>query len=165
MGSNAPCLRQLSSGPCQPSIDYSIFGIGVVGNRALKWLFPQEKATFHSAQKVYVYSESALNSHQLPLNIACHPRLLRRGQHVHFAAHAELRQIDSRLDREARGRQNAALVVGFKIIEVSARPMNLVCDVVPGAMGKKLAKSCLANHSPRRIIGLIPTNHIGTPTG
>jgi hypothetical protein len=38
---------------------YSIFGIGVARNRTLKWLFPQEKATFHSAQKVYVYSESA----------------------------------------------------------------------------------------------------------
>jgi hypothetical protein len=28
---------------------------------ALKWLFPQEKATFRGSQKVYMYSENALN--------------------------------------------------------------------------------------------------------
>src|ERR1039458_7582331 len=39
---------------------YSTFGIGVVWNHALKWLFSQEKAALHSAQKVYVYSKSAL---------------------------------------------------------------------------------------------------------
>ena len=40
---------------------YSTFGIGVVRNHALKWLFSQEKATLHSAQKIYMYSESALD--------------------------------------------------------------------------------------------------------
>jgi hypothetical protein len=39
---------------------YSIFGIAVDRRHALKWLFPQEKATFHRPQKVYVYSENAL---------------------------------------------------------------------------------------------------------
>ena len=40
---------------------YSTFGIGVVRNHALKWRFSQEKATLHSAQKIYMYSESALD--------------------------------------------------------------------------------------------------------
>ena len=39
---------------------YSIFGIGVDRKHILKWLFPQEKATFHGSKKVYVYSENAL---------------------------------------------------------------------------------------------------------
>ena len=44
---------------------YSIFGIGVDRNRALKWLFPQEKATLHAPQKVYVYSGNALAENNL----------------------------------------------------------------------------------------------------
>jgi thermostable 8-oxoguanine DNA glycosylase len=39
---------------------YSIFGIAVDRKHVLKWLFHQEKATFHGSQKVYVYSENAL---------------------------------------------------------------------------------------------------------
>jgi Spy/CpxP family protein refolding chaperone len=47
-----------SSAPSKPG--YSIFGIAVDRSHALKWLFLQEKATFHGSQKVYVYSENAL---------------------------------------------------------------------------------------------------------
>ena len=39
---------------------YSVFGIAVDRRKTLKWLFPQEKATFHNPEKVYVYSENAL---------------------------------------------------------------------------------------------------------
>jgi hypothetical protein len=39
---------------------YSSFGIGVDRKHALKWLFHQEKATLHYTQKVFVYSETAL---------------------------------------------------------------------------------------------------------
>jgi hypothetical protein len=42
------------------SESYSIFGITVDRIHALKWFFPQEKATFHGVQKVYAYSENAL---------------------------------------------------------------------------------------------------------
>ena len=41
---------------------YSIFGIAVDRKHTLKWLFPQEKATFQCSQKVYVYSENALRA-------------------------------------------------------------------------------------------------------
>jgi hypothetical protein len=41
--------------------DDSIFGIGVDRKHTLKWLFPQEKATFDGSQKVYMYSENALS--------------------------------------------------------------------------------------------------------
>ena len=39
---------------------YSVFGIAVDRRKTLKWLFPQEKATFHNPEKVYVYSENAI---------------------------------------------------------------------------------------------------------
>src|ERR1039458_2423341 len=51
---------------------YSSFGIGVDRKHALKWLFPQEKATFHRAQKVYVYSETALKTQRKTTQPAVH---------------------------------------------------------------------------------------------
>jgi N-carbamoylputrescine amidase len=45
-----------------PFASWSIFGIGVDRKHALKWLFPQEKATLRGSQKVYMYSENALES-------------------------------------------------------------------------------------------------------
>jgi hypothetical protein len=44
-------------------IAYCIFGIGVDRKHTLKWLFPQEKATFHGTEKVYMYSENAREQH------------------------------------------------------------------------------------------------------
>jgi len=38
---------------------YSIFGMGVGRKHAARWLFSQEKATLHAAQKVYMYSKNA----------------------------------------------------------------------------------------------------------
>ncbi len=49
--------------PKRPKIDmgfYSSSGIAIDRKHALKWLFHQEKATFHCSQKVYAYSETAL---------------------------------------------------------------------------------------------------------
>ena len=37
-----------------------MFGIGVDRKHDAKWLFPQEKDTFHRFEKVYVYSENDL---------------------------------------------------------------------------------------------------------
>jgi hypothetical protein len=49
-------------GPSSRGISgYSSFGIAVDRKHALKWLFHQEKATIHYTQKVYVYSETALD--------------------------------------------------------------------------------------------------------
>jgi hypothetical protein len=39
---------------------YSIFGIGIDRKHTLKWLFHQEKTTFHGSQKVYAYSKNVL---------------------------------------------------------------------------------------------------------
>jgi len=45
-----------------PQCGYSIFGIGVDRRQEAKWLFAQQKATLHTPQKVYVYSENALDN-------------------------------------------------------------------------------------------------------
>ena len=53
-------VRSFGGARLRALTNYSSFGIGVDRKHALKWLFPQEKATFHRAQRVYVYSETAL---------------------------------------------------------------------------------------------------------
>jgi hypothetical protein len=40
---------------------YNIFGIDVDRKHTLKWLFPQDKATFHGAQEVHVFSVNAIH--------------------------------------------------------------------------------------------------------
>jgi len=63
---------------------YSSLGIGVDRWHALKWLFHQEKAPLHSAQKVYVYSETALEAlagQELP---ASYPRSMPHSIYNHM---------------------------------------------------------------------------------
>jgi hypothetical protein len=50
---------------------YSIFGIAVDRKQILKWLFPQEKATFYGSQKVYTYSENALVTMPIDIHHLC----------------------------------------------------------------------------------------------
>ena len=53
------------------------------------------------ACRSFALSKIRLDPDQFSLNFSGHPGLARGGHHVHLAAHAELRQIDSGLDREA----------------------------------------------------------------
>ena len=92
--------------------------------------------------------------HQLPLDFARHPGLAGRGEHVDLAAHAELGQIDARLDGEAGIGQDAALVVGFQVVEMRAGAVDLLGDIVAGAMGEELAEAGGANDGAGRIVGL-----------
>jgi hypothetical protein len=50
-------VKTLCAGPER----YSIFGITVDRRQSTQWISPQGKATFKVLQKVYVYSENALN--------------------------------------------------------------------------------------------------------
>jgi hypothetical protein len=52
-----------------------------------------------------------LNPHQLRLDAACHHCLAEPGDHIHFAANPKLRQINTRLDREAGKRQEQPCIV------------------------------------------------------
>src|SRR5215469_11153162 len=57
-----------------------------------------------------------LYPHQLPLDFSCDPGLARSGQHIHFTADTEFRQVDAGLDGEAGVGQNLASVVRLKVV-------------------------------------------------
>ena len=88
------------------------------------------------------------------LDAAGYPGFAGGGEHVDFAAHAELGQVDAGLDGEAGVGQQKAHVVGFEIVEVRAGAVNLVGDVVAGAMDEVLAEAGFADDGAGRIVGL-----------
>ena len=92
------------------------------------------------------------------LDAAGDPGFAGGGEHVDFTAHAKFGQVDAGLDGEAGVGQDAALVVSFKIVEVRAGTVNLVRDVVAGAMGEEVAKAGGANDGAGCIIGLEAAN-------
>ena len=71
-----------------------------------------------------------------------------------FAAHAELREVDAGLDGEAGVGQDAARVVGFEVVEVRAGAVNLVGDVVAGAVGEEVGEAGVADDGAGGIVGL-----------
>src|ERR1035441_9030202 len=60
---------------------------------------------FETWKRIPILREKPSDPHQFPLNPPCNPGLSRSGHHIHFAAHTELRQVDSRLDGKAGMRQ------------------------------------------------------------
>ena len=70
------------------------------------------------------------------LDLARHPRLAIAHEHVDFGAHAEVLQIDARLDGEARPRRDAALIVSFQIVHVGAAAVHLLPDGMARAVGE-----------------------------
>jgi len=58
----------------------------------------------------------SLDAYQFALDFSGDPGFSGGGDHVDFAAHAEFRQIDARLDGEASIGQQKAFVVGFQIV-------------------------------------------------
>ena len=103
-------------------------------------------------------SARSLDTHEFLLNAARDPGFAGGCDHVDFAAHAELGKIDSGFDGKAGVGQNAAHVVGFKIVEVRAGAMNLVGDVVAGAMREELGEARVANHGASGVVGLETMN-------
>jgi hypothetical protein len=61
---------------------------------------------------------AGLDPHQFLLHSAGDDCFARFGNHVHLTAHAELRQIDSRLYRKARAGKNLAFIVRFQVVEI-----------------------------------------------
>src|ERR1700719_2886674 len=58
---------------------------------------------------------------------------------IHFAADAELFQVDSRFDGEAGMRQNRAQVVGLETIHIGAVTVHFLTDTVASAMDEIFA--------------------------
>ena len=98
--------------------------------------------------------------------MAEHQRFPFREIHVQFASYAEfIRQVDPGLDGEAGSRQQATLILGLQIIDISAIPVDLLADRVPRAVQKPLSIPGGPDHLPTYLIhfpaaGEIP---IGSP--
>src|SRR5882672_12551175 len=74
--------------------------------------------------------------HDLALDFTSDFRAAGADQHVDLAAHSELRQVNTGLDREAGIGQDAALVVDLKIVHVGAISMNFGADRMAGAVNE-----------------------------
>ena len=77
---------------------------------------------------------------------------IRGDENVDFGSNAEVFEIDSRLDREERAGQDAALVVRFEIVHIRAGAVNFGSDRVAGAMDKTVAESPVADVISRCIV-------------
>src|SRR5215813_1675622 len=83
-----------------------------------------------------------------------HLSFARTREHIHLAAHAELRQINSWLDGETRIGQDLAFVFGFEIIDVGAVPMNRAADAVTCTMHELFAIAFPVNELAHRLVHL-----------
>src|SRR4029077_9584907 len=81
-----------------------------------------------------------------------HFRRLGAHQHIHFAAHAKLRQVDAGLDREAGVGKNLPLVVNLKVVHVSPVGMDVGADGMSGAMNEIIAVAGLGDVPARDAI-------------
>ena len=103
--------------------------------------FLAKRGTARSPQ-ARIHTVRDLDAHQFLL-IWWNPCLSGRGEHVHLAAHAEFGKVNAGLDRKTGVRQNAAHIVGFQVVQVRARSVQLLRDVVSGAMRKELAEAAV----------------------
>src|SRR5271168_2724406 len=92
---------------------------------ALSWTEPARMRLLPAEEERGPAMKASSDADQLLLAGAGDPGSARCGEHVDFAADAELgletgRQVDAGLDGEAGVGQDLALVVGFEVVEMSA---------------------------------------------
>ena len=80
------------------------------------------------------------------------------GQHIHFAAHSELREIDSRFNGEASVRQNQTIVVSFQIVQIRPITMSFSRNAMPSPVSEVFSQPGTTNNAAGRIIGLPTCN-------
>src|SRR5262245_24053041 len=79
-------------------------------------------------------------------------------KHVVLETNAELRQVDSRLDREARALEDATLVVRLQVVHVGAVAVDLFADRMTGAVHELIAVSRFLDDITRGVVDF-PTVH------
>ncbi len=94
-----------------------------------------------------------LDPHEFALDFAGDPGFVGGGDHVDFAADAELGEVDAGLDGEAGVGQDAAVVVGFEVVEVGAGAVDFVGDVVAGAVGEVVGETGGADDGAGSVVG------------
>src|SRR5271165_3022293 len=74
--------------------------------------------------------------------------------HIHFRAHAKLREVDSGLDGIAGARDQVTLILSFESIHVNAIAVHRGADVVAGAMKEIFSVAGLFHNASRGFIHL-----------
>src|SRR5260221_11406729 len=82
---------------------------------------------------------------QVPLDVSDDLGPPRGGdEHVDLGAHRHRAcEVDPRLDREARARNDEALVLRLEIVDVGAVPVHRGADRVPGAVEERVGVACV----------------------
>jgi len=89
---------------------------------------------------------SQLDADEFGLNSAGDFGFAFAGDHVDFAAYAELAgEIEAGFDGEAGVGEDETLVVGLEIIKVRAVAVKFGADVVTGAVGERVAEAGVAD--------------------
>src|ERR1700686_954980 len=78
------------------------------------------------------------NKDQFVLYFTCYFGRAVPRKDIYFTAHAKLRQVNARLNREAGVRDDLAVVLGFQVVHVGAVAMHVHADGVPRAVGEVL---------------------------
>src|SRR5258708_22175227 len=90
----------------------------------------------------------------LLLHLAGHARARFIDEHVHLAANAELRQVNSGLNGKASPGKDCAFVVGFEVVHIRAGAMNILADLMTGAMEKVVGITSVSNMRASRVVDL-----------
>ena len=108
-------------------------------------------------------STDGQDRHDLVLQAAGDVHLARGvDEHVDLAAHAELVEVDPRLDREAGPAQHQALVVRLEVVHVGAVAVDFLADVVAGAVDEVCGRS-RRRRSPGGRRRRLPSRGAGRP--
>src|SRR6266849_9376202 len=86
-------------------------------------------------------------------------------EHIDLRPYTEVFQINPRLNREARPRHNAPLIMRFEIVHVRAIAVHLLPDGVSRAMRKKVAVTLGHNVASRRVIHFKPAYQLSRSHG
>src|SRR5208282_1800969 len=129
-------------GSCAGSVE--IIGLSLESSTVLRELFQKLRQAPRLAQ--------GKQRQNLFLHRAGDARFFLADVDIHLAAHAELGQVDSRFDREARARHDLAVVARFEAVHVGAIAVNFLADAVPGAVDEIFSVARLANRLARHTI-------------
>src|SRR5882724_7895727 len=102
--------------------------------------------------QMYLSLSLPLNQDQLILDFTRYFRSAVADEDVHFTAHAELRQIDARLNGKARVGNDLALVLGLQVVHVGAVAMHRYANGVSGAVDKIFCVAGGADAFTRRLV-------------
>ncbi len=99
------------------------------------------------------------------LNCARDASIVLAHVHIYFAANAEFRQINSRLDGKAGVRHDFAVVARFEPVHVCAVAVNFLADAVPGAMDEIFRVARFTNRLARDVVHFPSVNRASARYG